>query len=249
MGKKCLLRTAICYSSSKWCDIQISCPQSAHFYGYPDECKNILTILSTALTIEYKIEHRRTARYLEVGQERIRQRTKALGKAALGGDWELVDHNGQTRSNKDWHGKWVLLYFGFTHCPDICPEELEKLVEVVDAIDEEKSAPNIYPLFVTVDPLRDTPKAMKEYCAEYSPKILGLTGNDEQLRGVTRAYRVYFSSGPKDDDNDYIVDHTIITYLINPRGEFVDYYGQTKTPIQMKSSILNHIYRFEAGTE
>ncbi|KAL5013335.1 hypothetical protein ScPMuIL_007605 [Solemya velum] len=174
-----------------------------------------------------------------------KERSRSLGKAALGGPWSLVDHNGQLRTNKDFFGKWVCLYFGFTHCPDICPDEIEKMVQVVDAFDEMPNTPKLTPIFITVDPARDTVPAVKEYCLEFSPKLLGLTGTDEQIRVATRAYRVYSSSGPKDEDNDYIVDHTIIMYLLNPDGEFVDYYGQNKTAEQVTNSIRVHMMKYD----
>jgi len=179
----------------------------------------------------------------EIAQEK--QRQASLGKASLGGGWELVDHNGKLRTSEEFHGGWVLLYFGFTHCPDICPDELEKMGEVVDLIDGDDSVGSIQPLFITVDPERDDQKAVASYVQEFHPKLLGLTGTSQQIHTATRAYRVYYSQGPKDDDNDYIVDHTIIMYLLNPEGKFVDYYGQNKTSGETYASIAMHMGKWD----
>jgi len=171
-------------------------------------------------------------------------RTRALGKASLGGPWELVDHSGVVRKSSDFVGRWVLLYFGFTHCPDVCPDELEKLCKTVDKIDDDKSIPDIIPLFITIDPNRDTVPAVAKYVKEFSAKLIGLTGTSEQIAQAARAYRVYYSEGPKDSDADYIVDHTIILYLIDPKGHFVDYYGQNKTSEEMFNSICLHMSKY-----
>lgn len=174
-----------------------------------------------------------------------RERKRALGKASIGGRFDLIDHDGIPRKSEDFHGQWCLIYFGFTHCPDVCPDELEKMATVVDEIDGMEMVPNIQPLFITVDPMRDSQALIKEYLKEFHPKMLGLTGSVEQIGEACRAYRVYFSAGPRDDDDDYIVDHTIIIYLINPDGDFVDYYGQNKTSDQVTASICINMKKYE----
>lgn len=111
------------------------------------------------------------------------------------------------------------------------------MVKVIDKLEKTDSSINIVPLFITVDPERDSPQVVASYIKEFSSKIIGLTGTKEQIDAATKAYRVYYSAGPR-EGNDYIVDHTIIMYLINPDGEFVDYYGQLKTADQVVNGVL-----------
>ncbi|XP_029364799.1 protein SCO1 homolog, mitochondrial [Echeneis naucrates] len=173
-----------------------------------------------------------------------KERNKSIGRPALGGPFSLTDHNNKPVKSEDFLGQWVLIYFGFTHCPDICPDELEKMIEVVDEIDRIKSLPNLTPLLITIDPERDTPEAMAAYVKEFSPKLIGLTGTTAEVEQVSRAYRVYYSQGPKDEDNDYIVDHTIIMYLVGPDGEFMEYFGQNKRSPEISSSIAAHMRKY-----
>ncbi|XP_075435730.1 protein SCO1 homolog, mitochondrial isoform X2 [Ascaphus truei] len=198
---------------------------------------------SLAITVAFGGVLMAGMKYLKKEKEdKIEQeRKRSLGKPLLGGPFSLIDNCGQPKTDADYHGQWVLLYFGFTHCPDICPEEMEKMVLVVDEIDKIPTLPNLTPLFITIDPDRDDKDAVARYVKEFSPKLIGLTGSAEQIEKVAKAYRVYFSSGPKDEDNDYIVDHTIIMYLIGPDGAFVDYYGQNKRNTEISASIASHM--------
>ncbi|XP_068932892.1 protein SCO1 homolog, mitochondrial [Petaurus breviceps papuanus] len=177
----------------------------------------------------------------EKAEKLEKERKRAIGKPLLGGPFSLLDHNGEPKTDKDYLGQWILIYFGFTHCPDICPEELEKMIAVVDEIDSIPTLPNLIPLFITIDPERDNREAVARYVKEFSPKLVGLTGGPKEIDQVARAYRVYYSPGPKDEDEDYIVDHTIIMYLIGPDGEFLDYFGQNKKNSEIAGSIAAHM--------
>uniref|UniRef100_A0A6G1SLE6 Protein SCO1, mitochondrial n=1 Tax=Aceria tosichella TaxID=561515 RepID=A0A6G1SLE6_9ACAR len=179
-------------------------------------------------------------------QEKIeREKTRTYGKAAIGGSFELVDTTGKLRNSDEFRGNWLLIYFGFTHCPDVCPEELDKLATVVNRLTKDNY--KVLPLFISVDPERDTPEMVGKYLSEFSDKFIGLTGTKEQVEKATRAHRVYYSVGPKDEENDYIVDHTIISYLIDPKGELVDYFGQTKQAEEMEATIKLHMAKYKAN--
>nr|XP_034968684.1 protein SCO2 homolog, mitochondrial-like [Zootoca vivipara] len=191
------------------------------------------------------------AGWLYLREEKLRQgklrRIEELRKLALGqGDFRLLDHTGRPRSKADLRGSWVLLYFGFTHCPDICPEQLEKMSRVVELLDGESHLPRVQPVFITVDPERDDVLAVAKYIRDFHPRLLRLTGTPEQVREVGRAFRVYASAGPRDEDGDYIVDHTVIIYLLSPDGLFLDYYNRNKTEAQIAKSVQGHMDTYKS---
>lgn len=173
-----------------------------------------------------------------------KERKKSVGKASLGGPFELIDVDGNEVTDKSLLGKWALIYFGFCHCPDICPDQLEKITECVNRVNAFKELPNVLPVYITVDPSRDTKEIIKEYIKDFHPDMVGLTGTDEQVKKVCKAYRVYFSAGPRDDDDDYIVDHTVIMYLIDPDGNFSEYFGQNKSINEIVNGISAKMLTF-----
>ncbi|GBF88210.1 hypothetical protein Rsub_00922 [Raphidocelis subcapitata] len=182
-------------------------------------------------------------------QERVddmmRRSQQVVGKAAVGGPFSLVDQDGKPFTHRDLLGKWSVLYFGFTHCPDICPDELEKLAEAMDLV-ERNQKELVLPVFITVDPQRDSPAKVKAYVKEFHPRLVGLTGSEEAVKAVSKAYRVYFHK-TTDDADDYLVDHSIITYLIDPNGEFVTFYGKNFDAKGLAASIGQHIEDWRKG--
>lgn len=176
-----------------------------------------------------------------------KERNKTIGKASIGGRFDLIDQDGKRVTSEDFLGKWVLLYFGFTHCPDICPEEMEKMVKVINILEKDGvGRDTLVPVFISVDPERDTPAVVKSYINEFSDKLIGLTGSVEKVNECTKNFRVYYSLGPKDEADDYIVDHTIIMYLLDPDGRFVDYYGQLKTADMIATGITLSMATYKA---
>eukprot|EP00898_Chlorokybus_atmophyticus_P003800 jgi/Chlat1/4420/Chrsp29S04546 len=162
--------------------------------------------------------------------------TASVGQAAIGGPFKLIDHNGNAFSDKDLLGKWSLLYFGFTLCPDICPDELVKMSEALNLI-EKRCGVKIFPVFISVDPDRDTVQRVAEYVKDFHPRLVGLTGSVESVKEAARAYRVYYTK--TDETKDYLVDHSIIMYLVNPQGEFVKFFGKNNTAAALADQVCD----------
>jgi protein SCO1/2 len=138
--------------------------------------------------------------------------------AAIGGPFKLVDQNGQVVTDQDLKGHPFLVFFGFTNCPDVCPTTLFEVSEILRALGPD--ADRTRALFITVDPERDTPAAMKDYLSSFDPHLSGLTGDPAEIAAVAKAYRVYFKKVPL-DQGDYTMDHTAIVYLMDKTGRFV----------------------------
>ena len=147
--------------------------------------------------------------------------------AAVGGPFELTDQNGRTVTDKDFRGHPLLVFFGFTHCPDVCPTTLFDVSEVLRSLgpDADRTAA----LFITVDPERDTAAALKDYLGSFDPHLRGLTGNPDALATVAKEYRVYYKKVPL-DGGDYTMDHTAIVYLMDKDGRFVSPFSLKRKP-------------------
>jgi cytochrome oxidase Cu insertion factor (SCO1/SenC/PrrC family) len=143
------------------------------------------------------------------------------GPAAIGGPFTLVSANGQHVSNQTYRGKWVLIYFGYTFCPDACPTALSNISVALEKLGSDAS--KLQPLFVTVDPQRDTREVMSDYLKSFDPRILGLTGTEDQIDIVIREFHLYVKQEKSDGDGDsYLVSHSSYIYLMNPQGKFVN---------------------------
>jgi protein SCO1/2 len=138
----------------------------------------------------------------------------------IGGPFALQDGNGKSITDKDFRGKYMLVYFGYTFCPDVCPTTLNAVADAMEKLGP--VAARVQPLFITVDPARDTPAVVKQYAAAFGPRIVGLTGTVEEIAKVAREYRVYYAehrTGP--GTNDYSMDHSSVLYLMDPNGAFL----------------------------
>ncbi|XP_022883311.1 protein SCO1 homolog 1, mitochondrial-like [Olea europaea var. sylvestris] len=163
----------------------------------------------------------------------------SVGKAAIGGPFNLIDHNGKAVTDKNFMGNWNLIYFGFTHCPDICPDELQKLAAAIDKI-KEKSGMEVVPVFISVDPERDTVEQVREYVKEFHPKLIGLTGSSEEIKKAARAYRVYYMK-TEEEGSDYLVDHSIVMYLMDPNMQFVKFFGKNVDTDSLADGVVQEI--------
>jgi cytochrome oxidase Cu insertion factor (SCO1/SenC/PrrC family) len=141
----------------------------------------------------------------------------------VGGPFELTDHTGRIRTERDFRGQWMLVYFGFTYCPDICPADLQAIGLALDKLGSD--AERVQPLFVTVDPERDTAEHLAEYVPLFHPRLIGLTGSLEAVRKAADAYKVYFVKVALGKEAaDYTVDHTAFIYLMDRDGNYLGFF-------------------------
>ncbi|WP_324261281.1 SCO family protein [Altererythrobacter sp. H2] len=144
-----------------------------------------------------------------------------LAGARIGGDFTLTGEDGQPVSWTDFNGKWRVVYFGFAYCPDICPTDLQRSSQglALYARDQPQLAAQIQPIFITIDPERDTPEVVAEFTDAFSKDLIGLTGTPEQIAAAAKAFGVYFAKGEVNEQGAYMMDHSNVTYLFDPQGE------------------------------
>ena len=163
----------------------------------------------------------------------------AARAASIGGPFELVDHTGRTVTDESFDDRYLLVYFGYAYCPDVCPTELLIMGQAMDELGD--LAEDVQPLFVTVDPVRDTADALAAYVPSFHPRLVGLTGSDEQIRATAKAYRVYYRLNEPDEDGAYLVDHTSYIYFMDADGDYVTHFVFGQGPEKMAEIIRKHL--------
>ena len=162
------------------------------------------------------------------------------GKALIGGPFTLVDQTGKTVTDQDFRGRYMLVFFGFTHCPDICPAELQVMSAALDALGPK--ADSVVPIFITLDPERDTQAAMAAYVKNFGPRFVGLSGSSEQIAAAAKAYRVAYSKFQQDQtSSDYSIDHSTLVYLMGKDGEYITHFAYGTPASQMTETLSRYL--------
>ncbi len=165
-----------------------------------------------------------------------RDRSVPTGQTVtIGGPFALTDQNGVMRTEKDYRGKYMLVFFGYTYCPDVCPTTLAVMSAALDKLGAR--ADKIVPLFITVDPKRDTPEKLKSYLGSFGPRFVGLTGDSKDIAEVAKEYRVYYREHPAENGGEYTVDHSGVVYLMDPGGAFLANYSLETSPETMAADL------------
>ncbi|HUY69206.1 MAG TPA: SCO family protein [Alphaproteobacteria bacterium] len=164
---------------------------------------------------------------------------------AIGGPFTLTDQDGKTVSDTDFRGKFLLVYFGYTYCPDLCPTGLSGIAHVLDTLGSE--AKKVQTLFITIDPARDTPAKLKQYVESFHPGIMGLTGTPEQIAAVAKEYKVYYAKGEVVEGHDYIMDHSNLIYLMGPGGTFLTSFPDDADPDGMAVAVRRFMDKQQAA--
>jgi protein SCO1/2 len=168
----------------------------------------------------------------------------SLVAAPIGGPFALTDHTGRRVTEADYAGYYLLVFFGYTSCPDVCPTTLNTVALTMQALGDR--AGRVQPLFVTIDPERDTPKVLAEYVALFDAGIVGLTGTPEEIAAVAKAYRAYYRKAPVEGDPDnYLMDHSTILYLMAPDGSYLGIFDHDEPPDAIAADIAS---RIDAGS-
>jgi protein SCO1/2 len=171
--------------------------------------------------------------------------TTVTGTAQVGGPFSLMDQHGNRVTDKDLRGKYWLVYFGFTYCPDICPTTLQEMSEAIERLGP--TGEKVVPVFVTVDPERDTVPQMASYAAHFHPRLLALTGTPEEIAAVSKTFRVYAAKVSPEGrsvspgSRDYLMDHSSILYLMGPDGKFVSFFSHDADAAAIAEGLRRHL--------
>jgi protein SCO1/2 len=176
-------------------------------------------------------------------QNNAESKPMEIAGADIGGPYMLVDQTGKTVTEKNYAGQYKLIYFGFTYCPAICPTELQKISSVIKKLEKDNAAlaAKIQPLFITVDPERDTPAVMREYVKLFHPRMAGLSGSLAQIADAKKKYRIYSAQVKSESATDYTVDHSSFIYLMGPNDQLLGIYRSQDNADMIFTDLLKHI--------
>lgn len=167
--------------------------------------------------------------------------SRGYGVAAIGGPFTLSDQSGRSLTEKDLKGSYSLIYFGYTFCPDVCPTGLQVMSNAMDQLDAEIET-KITPVFITIDPERDTAEQLKSFLVNFHPRIIGLTGTKKQIAQVTGAYRVYYArAGENPIKGEYLMDHSSIIFLMDPEGVYVTHFTHATAADDLAETLRRNI--------
>ena len=161
------------------------------------------------------------------------------GTKNIGGAFQLTNQDGKTVSDSDYRGKYMLVYFGYTYCPDMCPTGLQSIGRAIDGLGAD--AEKVGAMFITIDPARDTVEKLKTYMSSFNPKIEGLTGTGQQIAAAASAYQVYYAKGEQVEDNEYVMDHSSLIYLMNTDGSFITTFPEDADAAAIVDAIRNQL--------
>jgi protein SCO1/2 len=162
-------------------------------------------------------------------------RTHSYGKAAIGGDFTLTDTHGHTVRSSDFQGKALLVYMGYSHCPDICPATLATMSQALTLLGD-KSTHAVF-VFITLDPERDTPQVLSQFLSQFDPRIIGLTGSPEAIAQAAKAYKVFYAKVAPNATGNYPISHSGFLYLMDKQGDYVTHFGTNVTAQQIASAV------------
>lgn len=170
-------------------------------------------------------------------------RNSSNGISNIGGSFKLTDQNGETRESSEFRGRFMLIYFGYTYCPDVCPTALQIMSVALKSLGER--AKLIQPIFITIDPKRDTPKLLRSYVENFYPGLIGLTGNENLIKDITKKYRVYYSKTAQDkvalSSNDYLLDHSSIVFFLDQKGKYLTHFSHQTNAEAMSKMIARQL--------
>lgn len=166
------------------------------------------------------------------------QIVRSSGEALIGGPFQLVNHHGALVIDSDFRGRLMLVYFGFTFCPDVCPLDMARLSAALDILEGRGADMSlIRALFVTIDPARDSPRILNKFVSAFHPRLMGLTGSHAQIATIAAAYKVYYAKVPGEEGADYLMNHSNNIYVMGPDGKFISFFSSLDSPEVMANEL------------